>query len=155
MRSDQLIIALFRRFCWLDEGLQARLRSRGWPDVNRTQSMVMTNVVSGTVRPAEIARNLGISRQAIHSKLAQMVDLGMIALDVDPQDRRHLIISLTDRGASMRRDAQQAMDEMAAQIAARIGQDMFETMLEALEADWGASLEPQSGRPSLTGQRKP
>jgi DNA-binding MarR family transcriptional regulator len=155
MRSDQLIIALFRRFCWLDEGLQARLRSKGWPDVNRTQSMVMTNVVSGTVRPAEIARNLGISRQAIHSTLAQMVDMGMIALDVDPQDRRHLIISLTDRGASMRRDAQQAMDAMSAQIAGMIGQDQFEAMLDALEADWGTSLEPHPGQSSPIKQRQP
>jgi DNA-binding MarR family transcriptional regulator len=143
MRSDQLIIALFQRFCWLDEGLQARLRSKGWPAVNRTQSMVMTNVVSGTVRPAEIARNLGISRQAIHSTLAQMAKLGMIVLEVDPHDRRHLVVSLTDRGAIMRQDAQLAMDAMSAQIAEKIGQDRFETMLAGLEADWGANLEAE------------
>jgi len=146
MRSDQLIIDLFQRFCWLDEGLQARLRDKGWPAVNRTQSMVMTNVVSGTVRPAEIARNLGISRQAIHSTLAQMVELGMIILDVDLHDRRHLIVSLTDRGARMRQDAQLAMDALSTQIAEKIGQDRFETMLVALQADWGANLEPENVR---------
>lgn len=149
MRSDQLIIALFQRFCWLDEGLQARLRSRGWPDVNRTQSMVMTNVVSGTVRPAKIARNLGISRQAIHSTLAQMVKLGMISIEVDPDDRRHLIVSLTERGAHMRQDAQRAMDAMSAQIAQKIGQDRFETMVAGLLSDWGANLEPEKAEAGI------
>ena len=99
MRTNQLIIALFQRFCWLDEGLQARLHDHGWPDVNRPQSMVMTNIVSGVVRPSDIARNLGVSRQAIHSTINQMVKLGMVRLDVDPDDRRHMIVSLTDLGA--------------------------------------------------------
>ncbi|MBO9694658.1 MAG: winged helix-turn-helix transcriptional regulator [Sphingopyxis sp.] len=142
MRTNQLIIALFQRFCWLDEGLQARLHDHGWPDVNRPQSMVMTNIVSGVVRPSDIARNLGVSRQAIHSTINQMVKLGIVQLDVDPGDRRHMIVSLTDLGARMRKDAQRSMDALTAQIAARLGQDKFDALLAALEADWGENIEP-------------
>jgi DNA-binding MarR family transcriptional regulator len=141
MRTNQLIIALFQRFCWLDEGLQARLHDHGWPDVNRPQSMVMTNIVSGIVRPSDIARNLGISRQAIHSTINQMVGLGIVQLDVDPADRRHMIASLTDLGARMRKDAQRSMDELTAQIAAKLGQDKFDALLAALEADWGDNID--------------
>jgi len=142
MRTNQLIIALFQRFCWLDEGLQARLHDHGWPDVNRPQSMVMTNIVSGIVRPSDIARNLGISRQAIHSTINQMVKLGIVQMDVDPADRRHMTVSLTDLGARMRKDAQRSMDALTAQIAARLGQDKFDALLAALEADWGDNIEP-------------
>lgn len=140
MRTNQLIIALFQRFCWLDEGLQARLHDHGWPDVNRPQSMVMTNIVSGIVRPSDIARNLGVSRQAIHSTINQMVKLGIVQLEVDPADRRHMIVSLTDLGARMRKDAQRSMDELTAQIAAVLGQDKFDALLAALEADWGDNI---------------
>ena len=140
MRNNQLIIALFQRFCWLDEGLQARLHERGWPDVSRPQSMVMTNIVSGIVRPSDIARNLGVSRQAIHSTINQMVKLGIVRLDVDPDDRRHMIVSLTDLGARMRKDAQRSMDALTAQIADRLGQDKFDALLAALEADWGDNI---------------
>ncbi|MFC3786445.1 DNA-binding MarR family transcriptional regulator [Sphingopyxis italica] len=150
MRTNQLIIALFQRFCWLDEGLQARLHDHGWPDVNRPQSMVMTNIVSGVVRPSDIARNLGVSRQAIHSTINQMVKLGMVRLDVDPDDRRHMIVSLTDLGARMRKDAQRSMDALTAQIADRLGQDRFDALLAALEADWGDNIArapaPSRGR---------
>ena len=141
MRTNQLIIALFQRFCWLDEGLQARLHDHGWPDVNRPQSMVMTNIVSGIVRPSDIARNLGLSRQAIHSTINQMVKLGIVQLDVDPDDRRHMIVSLTDVGARMRKDAQRSMDALTAQIASMLGQDKFDALLAALEADWGDNIK--------------
>jgi DNA-binding MarR family transcriptional regulator len=141
MRKNQLIIALFQRFCWLDEGLQARLHDHGWPDVNRPQSMVMTNIVSGIVRPSDIARNLGISRQAIHNTINQMVKLGIIKLDVDPQDRRHMIVSLTELGARMRADAQRSMEALTAQIAKALGQDRFDDLLAALEADWGDNMQ--------------
>jgi len=141
MRTNQLIIALFQRFCWLDEGLQSRLHDRGWPDVSRPQSMVMTNIVSGIVRPSDIARNLGVSRQAIHSTINQMVRLGMVELTPDPGDRRHMIVSLTPTGARMRQDAQQAMDALSDQLAERLGQDRFDALLAALEADWGDNIE--------------
>ena len=144
MRTNQLIIALFQRFCWLDEGLQARLHDGGWPDVSRPQSMVMTNIVSGIVRPSDIARNLGVSRQAIHSTINQMVALGIVKLDPDPDDRRHMIVSLTDTGARMRKDAQAAMDELADQLSARLGKDRFDALLATLEADWGENVGASS-----------
>jgi len=147
MRTNQLIIALFQRFCWLDEGLQARLHDRGWPDVNRPQSMVMTNIVSGIVRPSDIARNLGVSRQAIHSTIGQMVKLGIVRLEVDPADRRHMIVSLTETGARMRQDAQRAMDALTAQISDVLGQDRFDALLTALEADWGDNIERETPAP--------
>lgn len=103
--------------------------------------MVMTNIVSGVVRPSDIARNLGVSRQAIHSTINQMVGLGIVQLEVDPDDRRHMIVSLTDLGARMRKDAQRSMDALTAQIADRLGQDKFDALLAALEADWGDNIE--------------
>ena len=101
--------------------------------------------------PMSIARNLGVSRQAIHSTINQMVKLGIVQLEVDPGDRRHMIVSLTDLGARMRRDAQRSMDALTAQIAAVLGQDKFDALLAALEADWGSNIEsapPAPRRPS-------
>lgn len=146
MRTNQLIIALFQRFCWLDEGLQARLHDRGWPDVSRSQSMVMTNIVTGVVRPSDIARNLGISRQAIHSTINQMIELGIVKLDVDPQDRRHMVASLTEQGNRMRHDAQLAMDSLGEQIADVLGHQRFDALLAALEADWGDNIDQEARR---------
>lgn len=137
MQTNYLIIALFQRFCWLDEGLQSRLHNAGWPDVSRGQSMVMTNIVTGVVRPSDIARNMGFSRQAIHTTIGQMIEMGIVKLDDYPGDRRHKIVSLTSTGEKMRHDAQVAMDALGAQVAAKLGQRRFEALLATLESDWG------------------
>ncbi|OJU22174.1 MULTISPECIES: MarR family winged helix-turn-helix transcriptional regulator [unclassified Sphingomonas] len=137
MRSIELIIHLFQRFCWLDEGLQARVHERGWPDISRPQSMVMINIVSGVTRPSDIARRLGVSRQAIHTTIAQMIDKGVVTLEDDPDDARHKRLALTAFGERMRNDAQAAMTELTGVLAARIGQERFDQLLETLAADWG------------------
>ncbi|MBB4632741.1 MarR family winged helix-turn-helix transcriptional regulator [Sphingosinicella soli] len=137
MRDNQLIMHLFQRFCWLDDGLQARLHDRGWPDVSRAQSMVMVNVLSGFVRPAEIARRMGVSRQAIHTTIAQLVEIGILTLEPDPHDKRQRRVAVTAYGARMRSDAQQAMDAVSAAVKNAIGAASYDALLSALEADWG------------------
>lgn len=137
MRTDHLIMALLQRFCWLDEGLQTRLRAKGWPDVSRPQSMVMINILSGTVRPSDIARNMGVSRQAIHTTINQMVKLDIVSLTPDPADRRNMIVSLTETGANMRQDAQQSMDMLSHRVSQKLGPGRLQQLLTLLEADWG------------------
>ena len=136
MTSIELMMHLFQRFCWLDERLQARLHDRGWPDVSRSQSMVMINIVAGVTRPSDIARRLGVSRQAIHTTVAQMIDKGIVTLTPDPEDARHKRLTLTPFGEKMRADAQAAMAALTDQIAGTIGQDRFAALLDALSTDW-------------------
>lgn len=137
MRSADLIIQLFQRFCWLDEGLQKRLHDHGWPDVSRAQSMIMINIVTGVTRPSDIARRLGISRQAIHTTIAQMIEKGIVTLDGDPADSRHKRLVLTEFGGQMRNDAQASMAALTDQVAARVGRAEFDALLDVLAADWG------------------
>lgn len=103
--------------------------------------MIMTNIVTGVVRPSDIARNLGLSRQAVHNTIGQMVRLGIVELSPDPADRRHMIVSMTEKGLRMRQDAQRAMDGMGAQLAETLGKERFDALLAALEADWGTNME--------------
>lgn len=138
--TDFLIIALLQRFGWVDEGLQARLRAKNWPNVSRPQSMVMINIASGVTQPSKIARNLGISRQAVHNTINQMVKMDMIALTPDPEDGRHLIASITETGAKMREDAHDAMVELGAQLTEKIGKNGLTQLLDLLQMDWGSPL---------------
>jgi hypothetical protein len=52
-----------------------------------------------------------------------------------------MIVSLTETGARMRQDAQRAMDQLADQLADRLGHDRFDALLATLEADWGDNKE--------------
>lgn len=135
--SEYLISPMLQGFVWMDEGLQNYLRGMGWPEVTRPQSMVMANVVSGVTKPSDIARNLGVSRQAAHVTIRQMIDLGMIKLVPDPEDRRAKIVAISETGSQMRVCAQEGMLYVSARLRERIGARKMEQLKEILAADWG------------------
>lgn len=138
--ARQLIVSLLQGFYWFDEGLQNYLRARGWPEVTRPQSIVMSNIVLGYDRPSAIARRMGVSRQAVHTTLGQLVALGMLALADDPDDRRNKVCVLTPVGEAMRQDAQTAMEVMAAELGRRTGKAALATMAATLGRDWGPPM---------------
>jgi len=132
-----LIVPLLHGFFWFDDGLQAYLQKKGWGHVTRPQSMVMINILSGIVRPSDIARNLGISRQAIHSTINQMVEMGMLEMRDDPEDGRSKIVALSTMGAAMRMDANEAVEALTAELSRRIGKANIAALAKAFAADWG------------------
>lgn len=140
MPTSELIILLFERFCWFDEALQARLHDHGFPDVSRAQSMVMVCIASGTTRPADVARRLGVSRQAIHGTIGQLVDKGIVTLADDDDDRRHKRLAVTPLGQRMRDDARASLTAQVDQLAARIGADRLDALAATLRADWGSPI---------------
>lgn len=140
--ADSLILPLLQGFFWFDDGLQAHLQARGWTEVTRPQSMVMTNVVIGVQKPSDIARNLGVSRQSVHATINQMVEKGMLELVDDPEDGRAKIVVLSEVGLQMRTDANRAMEGMVNVLRQRIGARNVDALVRAFSADWGDAPLP-------------
>jgi DNA-binding MarR family transcriptional regulator len=136
-----LIGPLFFGFSWFDDGLQAYLKRHGWPRATRAQSIVMLYVLSGVTKPVELARRLGVSRQAVHVTIGQMIDKGLLELEDDPEDGRSKRIVIAPDGQRMRALAQQAVLQMCAALEERIGADNLAAMRRALAADWGSPYD--------------
>jgi DNA-binding MarR family transcriptional regulator len=135
-----LLLSLLRGFYWFDEGLQNYLQARGWPVVTRPQSMVMANLVLGVRRPSDIARNMGVSRQAIHATINQMVAMDIVELVDDPTNGRVKIVAPTKMGETMRIDAQRSMIVMGEELARRLGKAQFLKAAHLLHEDWGPPM---------------
>lgn len=131
------IVPLLQGYEWFDEGLQRALEARGWPSLTRPESMVMHHVILGIVRPADIARSLGLTRQAVHSTIAQIVEKGVFELAPDPEDGRIRIVVLTGVGKAMRADAQKIVTWLAMRLGERIGRKRLANLIEAFAQDWG------------------
>lgn len=143
MAADQpahLLLPLLRAFIWFDEGLQAYLRSKGWNKVTRPQSMLMAAVVMGCVKPSEIARTLGISRQAVHLTINQMIEMDVLELVPDPSDRRTKIVRISKSGQKRRQDARAAMDYLTTELIRRIGRQNVHNLAKSLTVEWGEPL---------------
>ncbi|MBL8559207.1 MAG: winged helix-turn-helix transcriptional regulator [Hyphomonadaceae bacterium] len=144
------ILTMLQAFIWFDEGLQSYIRSRGWPEITRPQSMLMANIALGVNRPADIARQLGVTRQMIHVTLNQMAKMGVLALVDSPEDRRAKIVVLTPAGEKMRADAQTAMRLMVEELSRRIGAKAVERIVDIDIGTWGQSMrfDPPARRPA-------
>lgn len=138
--ANYLIVPLLQGFFWFDDGLQAYLQARGWHNVTRPQSMVMVNVVTGVRKPSDIARNLGISRQAVHTTINQMVEMGMFEMQDDPADGRSKIVTITEKGHRMRKDADAAMAVLSEELRRRIGKTAVDNLMKAFTPEWGEPM---------------
>jgi DNA-binding MarR family transcriptional regulator len=102
--------------------------------------MVMANVVIGVQNPSDIARNLGISRQAVHTTINQMVKMGILELRQDETDGRAKTVVLSDVGAEMRTDANAVMVALVDELRQRIGARNVDNLVKAFSQDWGAPV---------------
>jgi DNA-binding MarR family transcriptional regulator len=138
LSPDNLAQLLVRRFYWVDEALQKAIRAKGWPQVSRAQSLVFVNLGEGVRRPSDIAARVGVTRQAMHQTLAELVEMGFLRLVADPDDRRAKIVEHTELGARLGVDALAALRSIETELAARIGEESVAGLKVALQKDWGA-----------------
>jgi DNA-binding MarR family transcriptional regulator len=135
--TNYLIVPLLQGFEWFDEGLQLSLRENGWPQLTRPESMVMMHVQMDIVRPADIARSLRLTRQAVHFTIRSLVDRGIFEMADDPVDGRIKIVKLTAMGEAMRRDARSIVDALTEVLIERIGARRIKALRDAFSGDWG------------------
>jgi DNA-binding MarR family transcriptional regulator len=146
--TKYLIASLLVGFEWFDESLQLSLRARGWRDLTRPESMTMTHIQMGIVRPSDIARSLRLTRQAVHVTLKSMIQKDLVELVDDPVDRRIRIVKLTSTGEAMREDAQAIVDALTAELARRIGARQVKALREAFAEEWGEPLVIMDAKPT-------
>lgn len=139
---DKNLAQLFMRaFYWADEGLQNALKKEGWPAITRAQSLVFVNIGEGVTRPSEIAAQVGVTRQAIHQTINEMVELGYLTLEADPKDRRAKVVVYTEKGERVGGTASQALREIETSLSSRIGTDRVGALRDALAQEWGAPFQ--------------
>ena len=136
--SLPLIDLLLRGFRWFEDGLLSRLAEAGWPEITRAHSLVFAHLDSEGTRPSELARRIGISRQAVNQTLGELVALGLIEVVPDPASLRSKLVVLTPTGKTTVGSAHAVFSELEDALAGRIGRASVTELRRALEADWGA-----------------
>lgn len=137
MKHPLLMINILHAFYWFDEALQAALRASGSTTLSRTQSLVLCDIASGEHRASRLARNLGVTRQAINQVLNSMQRLGIIVTRPDPDDSRASLVDFSDEAEPLRQAGIRALKRLEKELAYRIGAGNLEGLRRALAADWG------------------
>ncbi|MCZ6620068.1 MAG: MarR family transcriptional regulator [Gammaproteobacteria bacterium] len=141
-----LMRGLLRAYYWMDESLQNGLQQAGYLPRTRTQTMILINVSNGITRAAELARVLGVSRQAIQQQINELERDDLVTQIPDPSDRRANRIVFSERGSQLINSALATLRQSEQALAIRLGYETISNLRSALMADWG---------PVIGGQRAP
>lgn len=83
------------------EWLIAGLRQDGFTGLTATQLTFMGELDCGVNQASELARRLGVSRQAIHKSVKDLTKLGWLKTDTHPDFGNQKIITFTIEGERM------------------------------------------------------
>jgi DNA-binding MarR family transcriptional regulator len=143
---EVLMRGLLRAYYWMDESLQNGLIRAGYQPRTRTQTMILINVSNGVTRAAELARVLGVSRQAIQQQINELERDGLVSQLPDPDDRRANRIVFSDKGNQLIEAALSSLRQAEQALAMRLGYDAVRHLRSALTSDWGDVIGGQHPR---------
>ena len=114
-----------RRCCGGPSAATARRRGRRWPGWGATTSRNGAYVVGAIARTGSpfsgIIRELGVSKQAAGQLVDTLVIRGYLIRTPDPEDRRRMTVTLTERGRLAAEAAHGAVEEVDPALIERVG----------------------------------
>ncbi|MBH5338152.1 winged helix-turn-helix transcriptional regulator [Streptomyces pactum] len=139
----ELPLLLFAGFRTLIDQLHAELAEQGHPGMRPAHGFAMQAIGPGGATASELARRLGVSKQAAGKTAERLMAVGYAERVADPADARRKIIRLTPHGVDALRRSAALFEELRARWAATLGDErlrQLETDLRTMTAGAGAGL---------------
>jgi DNA-binding MarR family transcriptional regulator len=143
----ELPLLLLHGFRMLIDELHAELARQGHPDMRPMHGFVFQAVGPGGTTAAQLARRLGISKQAAGKTIDSLERLGYLERRPDPADARRKVVRLTGRAVDALDRSARVFDDLRARWAEVIGAER----LRALEADLRRVTPPDGFRLDVPG----
>lgn len=93
----------------------------------------------------ELLGALGVSKQALNTPLRQLVEMGLVLSEPDPNDKRKRLLALSTEGDKLERALRREQ--------LRLLQHAHDTMGEAAVASWHSVNETLASRPLKSGAK--
>ncbi|WP_336485474.1 MarR family winged helix-turn-helix transcriptional regulator [Methylobacterium nigriterrae] len=81
---------------------------------------------------AHLARNMGLTRQAVQRSVGEMRADGLVRLDPNPHHRRAMLVTMTERGEGAYRAASERQGRWAEALAAGLSPEKIEAAADLL-----------------------
>lgn len=104
-----------------DKETIARVTARG-VQVRPAHTRLFPHLAPGGTRPSELARRLGITKQAVGQLVDELCAAGLLELVADPSDGRARLVRVTAAGREAIRDGLRALGDVERDVTARVGE---------------------------------
>jgi DNA-binding MarR family transcriptional regulator len=120
----------------LEERLAAKRLKSPHKHLTEAQSRILATLRGENLSISEVGRRLGISRQAAHKLVSQLVKEGVLALEPAPENERDKIIVFTEQGILLKERAKKALKTIDDEVKAKLGEKDFLFLKEILSREW-------------------
>lgn len=126
-------------FADLTQGLMDHVRSRGVDDLQLHHFLNVLRFVSADgVRPTHIARQAGITQQAVSLTVADLERRGYIERCADPSDRRAQLVRWAPKGLAIAEEVEAWFGAREEALRERVGDAAVDGAITTLQAMIGA-----------------
>lgn len=146
MREKKLYLRnlLLKRFDWMEDCVLQQAEKSGYGQVTPAMNRLFGHMKGQPVGLSELARRLGISRQAVHKLASDAAKHGLVEFVASPNDARVVLLRFTKSGWAMSESAARDFDAIEARLAARIGEKQLSELKRLLALAWSEDEEPMT-----------
>lgn len=122
---------------WFSKKLLAALEASDHKGYGKSDILMLANLDCGRTFPSELARRIGVSRQAVYKMLKNLEAKGIVALETDSERRNSKVIVITPEGERMIRDAMALLRGIEQKLRGNLTPKAVDQLRAILEQDWG------------------
>lgn len=137
-KAASTIQLLFKAARLLNERAIERVRERTKRPVRTAHTSLLPHIDLEGTRLTELARRLGVTKQATAQLVDELVELGMLERTPDPADARAKLVRLSKRGRQGLLEGLETLRDMEQELRARVGDakmNVFHEVLATVVAD--------------------
>lgn len=141
MNKEKLYLRtlLLQRTNWFEERVLDKARESGYAKVTPAMSRLFGHMGGQPIGLSDLARKMGITRQAVHKLASDAVALGLVESVAAPQDARLVCLQFTRAGWAMSAKASKDFDDMEIQLKKHLGARNVEELKRLLSMPWDES----------------
>jgi DNA-binding MarR family transcriptional regulator len=145
-KARRTVQLLFKAARLLNERAIERVRLRTGQPVKVAHTSVLPHIDLEGTRLTEIARRLGVSKQAAGQVVDELEELGVLERIADPADARAKLVRFTKKGQAGLLEGLQVLGEIEAEMRDVIGEAKMRAMHDALAAVIASVEGPIEGK---------
>jgi DNA-binding MarR family transcriptional regulator len=123
-------------------------RANGRPEIRLAHNAVFSTLFGDAARTSDMAARAGITKQSMGEVVRELVDLGILEMNPDPDDRRAKLVTYTDHGVEVTMEGRRYLEQLEQEFVARFGKTDYEAarrVLTGVIEGFGSDANPGGG----------
>lgn len=136
----QLGLLLLGGHQWVMTSLLRLMAERGHAELTAAHLMFLSNLDCGVTYASEVARRMGVTRQAVYRSTRELQRAKILKLETDVDRKTQKIIRMTQHGQKVVLDARSCLEAIEVALGERIGMRDLDRLTSILGKNWGRPL---------------